>query len=86
MVQCSQGSQAMETDVAEMLESLLPSKFKYRVKKVKILEKSEILEEVKFHTSFDVNICRKVDVEELFEFLSKSSFFLLVFSSIAFES
>ena len=50
----------METDVAEMLESLLPSKFKYRVKKVKILEKSEILEEVKFHTSFDVNICRKV--------------------------
>ena len=51
----------METDGAsEMLESLLPSKFKYRVKKVKILEKSEILEEVKFHTSFDVNICRKV--------------------------
>ena len=61
----------METDGAsEMLESLLPSKFKYRVKKVKILEKSEILEEVKFHTSFDVNICRKVDVVELFLFIA----------------
>ena len=60
----------METDGAEMLESLLPSKFKYRVKKVKILEKSEILEGVKFHASFDVNICRKVDVEELFLFIA----------------
>ena len=60
----------METDVAEMLESLLPSKFKYRVKKVKILEKSEILEEMKFHASFDVNICRKVDAEELFLFIA----------------
>ena len=39
----------METEGAEMLESLLPSKFKYRVKEVKILEQSEILEEVKFH-------------------------------------
>ena len=37
----------METEGAEMLESLLPSK--YRVKEVKILEQSEILEEVKFH-------------------------------------
>ena len=46
----------METEGAEMLESLLPSKFKYRVKEVKILEQSEILEEVKFYGSFDVNI------------------------------
>ena len=53
-----------------MLESLLPSKFKYRVKEVKILEQSEILEEVKFHASFDVNICRKVEVEELFLFIA----------------
>ena len=35
---------------------MLPSKFKYRVKEVKILEQSEILEEVKFYGSFDVNI------------------------------
>ena len=60
----------METEGAEMLESLLPSKFKYRVKEVKILEQSEILEEVKFHASFDVNICRKVEVEELFLFIA----------------
>ena len=60
----------METEGAEMLESLLPSKFKYRVKEVKILEQSEVREEVKFHASFDVNICRKVEVEELFLFIA----------------
>ena len=70
LVQCSQGSQAMETEGAEMLESLLPSKFRYRVKEVKILEKSEILEEVRFHASFDINICRKAEVEELFLFIA----------------
>ena len=49
----------METDVgpgAEMLETLLPSIFQYRIKEVKILEQAEILEEVKFHASFEVNI------------------------------
>ena len=70
LVQCLQGSQAMETEGAEMLESLLPSKFRYRVKEVKILEKSEILEEVRFHASFDINICRKAEVEELFLFIA----------------
>ena len=58
----------METEGAEMLESLLPSKFKYRVKEVKILERSEILEEMKFHASFYANVCRKV--EELFLFIA----------------
>ena len=56
----------METDVgpgAEMLESFLPSKFQYRIKEVKILEQAEILEEVKFHASFEVNICRREDAE-----------------------
>ena len=57
----------METDGAEMLKSLLPSKFQYRVKEVKVLEESEILEEQRFHASFEVNICRK---EEAGEFLS----------------
>ena len=52
LVQSSQGSQAMETQNAKMLESLLPSKFQYKIKEVKILEQSEILEKVKFHASF----------------------------------
>ena len=63
----------MGTEGAKMLESLLPSKFRYRVKEVKILEQSEILEEVKFHASFDVNICRKVEVEELFSFIASKN-------------
>ena len=46
----------METEGAKMLESLLSSKLKYRVKEAKLLEQSEILEGVKFHGSFDVNI------------------------------
>ena len=48
----------------KMLESLLPSKFEYRVGEVKILEQSEILEEQRFHASFEVNICRKGEAEE----------------------
>ena len=42
----------MDTENAKMLESLLPSKFKYKINEVKILEKSEILEEVKFHADW----------------------------------
>ena len=56
----------METDGAKMLESLLPSKFQHKVKQVKILEQSEIVEEVKFHASFEANICRKEEAEEFF--------------------
>ena len=56
----------METQNAEMLESLLPSKFQYKIKEVKILEQSKILEEVKFRASFEANICTKEDAEELF--------------------
>ena len=48
----------------KMLESLLPSKFEYRFGEVKILEQSEILEEQRFHASFEVNICRKGEAEE----------------------
>ena len=56
----------METQNAEMLESLLPSKFQYKIKEVKILEQSKILEEVKFRAPFEANICTKEDAEELF--------------------
>ena len=52
LVQYLQGSQAMEIENAKMLESLLPSKFKYKINEVKILEKSELLEEVKFHADW----------------------------------
>ena len=63
----------METDGAEMLVSLLPSKFQYRVRDVKILEQSEILEEVKFHASFEVNICRKEEAEEFFSCIASKN-------------
>ena len=66
----------METDVgpgAEMLERFLPSKFQYRIKEVKILEWAEILEEVKFHASFEVNICRREDAEEFLSFISSKN-------------
>ena len=59
----------METENAKTLESLLPSKFQYKIKEVKILEKSEILEEVKFHASFGANNCTKEDAEELFFYI-----------------
>ena len=56
-----------------MLESLLPSKFQQKIKEVKILEQSEILEEVKFHASFEVNICTKEDPEELFFYIASKN-------------
>ena len=64
LVQSSHGSQAMDTPNAKMLESVLPSKFQYKIKEVKILEQSK----VKFHASFEANICTKEDAEELFLF------------------
>ena len=63
----------METGGAKTLESLLPSKFQYKVKDVKILEKSGILVEVKFHASFEANICRKVEAEELFFYIASKN-------------
>ena len=63
----------METDGAKMLESLLPSKFQYKVKEVKILEQSEIVEEVKFHASFEANICRKEEAEEFFLYIASKN-------------
>ena len=41
----------MEAEGSDMLKSLLPSKFQYRVQEIKILEESEILEEQRFHAS-----------------------------------
>ena len=73
MVKCLWGSQAMETDGAKMLESLLPSKFQHKVKQVKILEQSEIVEEVKFHASLEVNICRKEEAEEFFLYIASKN-------------
>ena len=63
----------METDGAKMLESLLPSKFQHKVKQVKILEQSEIVEEVKFHASFEANICRKEEAEEFFLYIASKN-------------
>ena len=63
----------METENVKMLESLLPSKFPYKIKEVKILQKSEILEEVKFHASFEVNICTKEDTAELFFYIASKN-------------
>ena len=42
-----------------LLIDTLPEGFKYRVKKLKIIEKSDVKEEVKFQTQIQVNICEK---------------------------
>ena len=34
---------------------------------------AEILEEVKFHASFEVNICRREDAEEFLSFISSKN-------------
>ena len=49
-----------------LLIDSLPEGFKYRVKKQKILEQSEIKEELKFKVEFEVNIC---DKEEALKFV-----------------
>ena len=51
-----------------LLIDSLPEGFKYRVKKQKILEQSEIKEELKFKVEFEVNIC---DKEEALKFVQR---------------
>ena len=63
----------MEAEGTDMLKSLLPSKFQYRVHEFKILEESEIFEEQRFHASFEVNISRKEDAEEFLKSLCSGS-------------
>ena len=42
-----------------VLEDSLPEGFKYKMNNSKIIEKSEIKEEIKFQAEFVVNICNK---------------------------
>ena len=46
-----------------LLIDSLPEGFKYRVKKLKIIEKSDVKEEVKFQTQIQVIICDKDEAE-----------------------
>ena len=50
-----------------VLEDSLPEGFKYKFNKFKIIEKSEIKEEIKFQAEFVVNIC---DKEEATRFIN----------------
>ena len=50
-----------------VLEDSLPEGFKYKINKFKIIEKSEIKEEIKFQAEFVVNIC---DKEEATRFIN----------------
>ena len=70
MVSAENGFQWENEDTPYEEKSLLidslPEGFKYRVKKQKILEQSEIKEELKFKVEFEVNIC---DKEEALKFV-----------------
>ena len=63
----------METDGAEILVSFLSSEFQYRVRDAKILNQSEIHKEVKFHASFEENICRKEEAETFFSYIASKN-------------
>ena len=62
------GNEDTPYEEKSLLIDSLPEGFKYRVKKQKILEQSEIKEELKFKVEFEVNIC---DKEEALKFVQR---------------
>ena len=56
-----------------LLIDSLPKGFKYRVKKLKIIEKSDVKEEVKFQTQIQVNICDKDEAEKFIQMIKNKN-------------
>ena len=56
-----------------LLVDSLPEGFKYRVKKLKIIEKSDVKEEVKFQTQIQVNICDKDEAEKFIQMIKNKN-------------
>ena len=56
-----------------LLIDTLPEGFKYRVKKLKIIEKSDVKEEVKFQTQIQVNICDKDEAEKFIQMIKNKN-------------
>ena len=56
-----------------LLIDTLPEGLKYRVKKLKIIEKSDVKEEVKFQTQIQVNICEKDEAEKFIQMIKNKN-------------
>ena len=56
-----------------MLIDSLPEGFKYRVKKLKINEKSDVKEYVKFQAQIQVNICEKDEAEKFIQIIKNKN-------------
>ena len=56
-----------------MLIDSLHEGFKYRVKKLKIIEKSDVKEEVKFQAQIQVNICEKDEAEKFIQIIKNKN-------------
>ena len=56
-----------------MLIDSLPEGFKYRVKKLKINEKSDVKEYVKFQAQIQVNICEKDKAEKFIQMIKNKN-------------
>ena len=54
-----------------MLLRLLPKEYKYKINNVKILAKSDVLEEQRFKAYFEVNICDKEKADEFVKIFGK---------------
>ena len=50
---------------------LLPKEYKYKINNVKILAKSDVLEEQRFKAYFEVNICDKEKADEFVKIFGK---------------
>ena len=56
-----------------LLIDSLPEGFKYRAKKLKIIEKSDVKEDVKFQAQIQVNICEKDEAEKFIQMIKKQN-------------
>ena len=56
-----------------LLVDSLPEGFKYRVKKLKIIEKSDVKEDVKFQAQIQVNICEKDEAEKFIQMIKNKN-------------
>ena len=56
-----------------LLIDSLPEGFKYRVKKLKINEKSDVKEYVKFQAQIQVNICEKDKAEKFIQMIKNKN-------------
>ena len=56
-----------------LLIDSLPEGFKYRVKKLNIIEKSDVKEDVKFQAQIQVNICEKDKAEKFIQIIKNKN-------------